>query len=200
MPVPILCHVCHQSRYQVRGPDSYACRTCGSRTTSAEFPVGVDERLIVLEGILQVLAVPDGHQVITPNRRCYAPHLGARLALALRLDRARARAVFAHAEDVEAAEGLLAALDADERGPWVLSPAQLDVLTRAMDVSNALLPSTSRQYPEFDAEIRNAHAMSRRPRRLSAAMPRASRPRTAPTARRDRPCPSRRPCTPSTAW
>ncbi|WP_371642615.1 hypothetical protein [Streptomyces mirabilis] len=85
----------------------------------------------MLAGILQVLAVPDGHQVITPDRRCYAPHLGASLALALRLD--RARAVFPHAEAVEAAEGLLAVLDADERGPCVLSPAQLDVLTRAMD-------------------------------------------------------------------
>ncbi|MFD8219220.1 hypothetical protein ACFV2U_37400 [Streptomyces sp. NPDC059697] len=96
--------------------------------------------------------MPDGHQVITPDRRCYAPHLGASLALALRLD--RARAVFPHAEAV---------LDADERGPWVLSPVQLDVLTRAMDVRNAVLPSTSRQHPEFDAAIRAAHARSRRP-------------------------------------
>ncbi|MFD9465039.1 hypothetical protein [Streptomyces sp. NPDC060027] len=42
-------------------------------------------------------------------RRCYAPHLGASLTLTLRLD--RARPVFPHAE---AAEDLLAVLDADE--------------------------------------------------------------------------------------
>lgn len=71
--------------------------------------------------------------------------------------------MFPHVEAVEAAEDLLAVLDADERRPWVLSPVQLDVLTRAMDVRNAVLPSTSRQHPEFDAAIRGAHTRSRRP-------------------------------------
>jgi hypothetical protein len=33
-----------------------------------------------------------------------------------------------------------------------------------MDVRNALLPSTSRQYPDFDAEIRAARTRSRHPR------------------------------------
>ncbi|MET8030587.1 hypothetical protein [Streptomyces avermitilis] len=51
-----------------------------------------------------------------------------------------------HSRSAAAAEGLLATLDADERGPWVLSPAQLDVLARAMDVRNTVLPSTSRQH------------------------------------------------------
>ncbi|MET9122171.1 hypothetical protein [Streptomyces sp. NPDC004528] len=89
MPVPILCHECRQGRYQARGPDSYACRVCGSPVTAAALPLGDDERFVVLEGILQVLSVPDGHQVITPDRRCHAPHLGASLALALRFDAAR---------------------------------------------------------------------------------------------------------------
>ncbi|MEU9370422.1 hypothetical protein AB0D71_38300 [Streptomyces avermitilis] len=163
MPVPILCHECRQGQYQVRGPDFYACQACGSPITGATLPVEDDERLVVLAGILQVLAVPDGHQVITPDRRCYAPHLGASLALALRLH--RTRAVFPRAEDAAAAEGLLATLDADERGPWVLSPAQLDVLARAMDVRNTVLPSTSRQHPAFDAEIKDARARSRRTQR-----------------------------------
>lgn len=59
-------------------------------------------------------------------------------------------------------EGLLALLDADERGPRVLSPVQLDVPIPAMDVRSAVLPSTSRQHPTFDAEIREAHARRRR--------------------------------------
>jgi len=55
---------------------------------------------------------------------------------------------------------------AAERGPWVLSPAQLGVLTRAMDVRNALPPSAARQYPGFAAEIRAAHTRSRHPRAM----------------------------------
>ncbi|MFF9171855.1 hypothetical protein ACF1AY_35805 [Streptomyces sp. NPDC014776] len=43
----------------------------------------------------------------------------------------------------------------------MLSPGQLDVLARAMDLRSALLPSTSRQHPEFDAEVRAAHFRSR---------------------------------------
>ncbi|MER6405866.1 hypothetical protein ABT269_20480 [Streptomyces viridosporus] len=46
----------------------------------------------------------------------------------------------------------------------MLSPEQLDVLTRAMDVRNARLPSTARQRPDLDAEIRAAHTRSRPPR------------------------------------
>ncbi|MGW2563429.1 hypothetical protein ACWCXB_30240 [Streptomyces sp. NPDC001514] len=161
MPVPILCHICHGGRYAPRDPGSYACRSCGSLVTESTFPVQSDERLVVLADVLQVLAVPDGHQVITPTRRCHAPHLGARLILALRLD--RTHPAYRRTEDVRAAEGLLAVLDADEQGPWVLTPEQLDVLTRAMDIRNALLPSASRQHPEFDAEIRTAHHRSRRP-------------------------------------
>ncbi|MEU8952015.1 hypothetical protein [Streptomyces sp. NPDC048489] len=162
MPVPILCHECRQGRYQARGPDSYACRVCGSLVTAAAFPLGDDERLVVLEGILQIPAVPDGHQVLTPGRRCHAPHLGASLALALRFN--EAHRPFPPGTAGPAAE-LLAMLDADERGPWVLSPVQLDALTRAMDFRYAALPSASRQYPEFDAEIRDAHARSQRAHR-----------------------------------
>jgi hypothetical protein len=125
-------------------------------------PVQSDERLVVLAGVLQILTVPDGHQVITPDRRCHAPHLGASLSLALRVN--RMHPVFRQAEDVGTAEDLLSVLDADERGPWVLSPAQLGVLTRAMDVRNALLPSAARCYPDFDAGIRAAHSRSRHPR------------------------------------
>ncbi|MFF9410435.1 hypothetical protein ACF1B0_33650 [Streptomyces anandii] len=161
MPVPILCHICHGGRYEPRDPGSYACRPCGNRAAESTFPVQSDERLVVLAGVLQVLTVPDGHQVITPTRRCHAPHLGASLVLALRLN--RTHPVYRRAEDVQAAEDLLAALDADEQGPWVLSPAQLGVLTRAMDVRDALLPSASRQHPDLDAEIRAAHLRSQRP-------------------------------------
>ncbi|OIJ93226.1 hypothetical protein BIV25_25940 [Streptomyces sp. MUSC 14] len=126
------------------------------------FAVQSDERLVVIAGIFHVLAVPDAHQVVTPDRRCHAPHLGASLTLALRLN--RTHPVFRQAADVRTAEDLLSALDADERGPWVLSPAQLGVLTRAMDLRDALLPSASRQHPGLDAEIRSAHARSRRTR------------------------------------
>jgi hypothetical protein len=115
----------------------------------------------MLAGVLQILTVPDGHQVITPDRRCHAPHLGASLSLALRVN--RTHPVFRQAEDVSTAEDLLSVLDADERGPWVLSSAQLWVLTKAMDVRYALLPSAARQYPDFDAEIRAAHTRSRHP-------------------------------------
>ncbi|MFF2217574.1 hypothetical protein [Streptomyces antibioticus] len=160
MPVPILCHVCHGGLYRPESPGAYRCRSCGSPATESTFPVQSDERLVVLAGVLQVLSVPDGHQVIAPDRRCYAPHLGASLSLALRAN--RTRPVFRQAEDVATAEDLLSALDADERGPWVLSPAQLGVLTRAMDVRYALLPSTSRQYPDFDEEIRAALTRSSR--------------------------------------
>ncbi|MET8411715.1 hypothetical protein ABZV34_27080 [Streptomyces sp. NPDC005195] len=104
--------------------------------------------------------MPDGHQVVTPDRRVYAPHLGASLALALRIH--AARGVFPSPRAAATAAGVLAMLDVDERGPWVLAPAQLDALTRAMDVRYAALPSASRQYPEFDAEIRDADARSRR--------------------------------------
>ncbi|WP_331740703.1 hypothetical protein OG613_46950 (plasmid) [Streptomyces sp. NBC_00015] len=145
---------------RVQGPDFYTCQHCGSRITGTTLAVEDDERLVVIEGILKILAVPDGHQVITPERRCHAPHLGASLALALRLN--GVRAVFPGTEAVKAAEGLRTALDADKRGPWVLSPVYLDALTRAMDVRNAVLPSASRQHPAFDAEIRDAHARSRR--------------------------------------
>jgi hypothetical protein len=162
VPVPILCHVCQSGRFQPDGPGAYRCRSCGSPATESAFPVRSDERLVVLAGVLQVLTVPDGHQVITPDRRCHAPHLGASLSLALRVN--RTHPVFRQAEDVSTAEDLLSVLDADERGPWVLSPEQLGVLTRAMDVRNALLPSASRQYPDFDAEIRAAHTRSRHPR------------------------------------
>lgn len=162
MPTPILCDVCHSGRYQPESQGSYRCRSCGSPATESTFPVQSDERLVVIAGILQVLTVPDRHQVITPDRRCYAPHLGASLSLALRLN--RTHPVFRNAEDTSTAENLLSVLDADERGPWVLSPAQLGVLTRVMDVRNALLPSTSRQHPAFDAEIRTAHTRSRHPR------------------------------------
>lgn len=63
--------------------------------------------------------------------------------------------MFRQAEDVATTEDLLSVLDADERGPWVLSPAQLGVLTRAMDVRYALLPSTSRQYEaQTGAQVR----------------------------------------------
>ncbi|MFJ9359414.1 hypothetical protein [Streptomyces mirabilis] len=86
-PPRFLCHDCRQGRYQVRGLHSYACPSCGSRATGAAFPVDDDEQLIVLAGVLQVLTVPHGHQVISPTRRCHAPHVGASLALALRLDR-----------------------------------------------------------------------------------------------------------------
>ncbi|MFJ8364508.1 hypothetical protein [Streptomyces sp. NPDC093984] len=85
MPVPILCHICHGGRYEPRNPGSYACRSCGNRATESTFPVQSDERLVALAGVLQVLTVPDGHQVITPTRRCHAPHLGASLVLALRV-------------------------------------------------------------------------------------------------------------------
>ncbi|WP_331751906.1 hypothetical protein OG713_46015 (plasmid) [Streptomyces sp. NBC_00723] len=162
MPVPILCHVCHSGRYRPENAGVYRCRSCGSRATDSTFPVQSDERLVVLAGELQILTVPNGHQVITPDRRCYAPHLGASLSIALRVH--RTRPVFRQIEDVGTAEDLLSVLDADERGPWVLSPAQLGVLTRAMDVRNASLPSASRQYPDFDAEIRAAHTRSRHPR------------------------------------
>ncbi|WP_128380272.1 hypothetical protein [Streptomyces cavernae] len=162
MPVPILCHVCHGGRYQPENPGTYRCRSCGSPATESTFPVQSDERLVVLAGVLQILTVPNGHQVIAPDRRCYAPHLGASLSLALRVN--RTHPVFRQAEDIGTAEDLLSVLDADERGPWVLSPTQLEVLTRAMDVRNALLPSASRQYPDFDAEIRAAHTRSRHPR------------------------------------
>lgn len=162
MPVPIPCHLCDGGRYEPEGPGAYRCRSCGSPATESSFPVQHDERLVVLAGVLHVLTVPDGHQVITPDRRCRAPHLGASLSLALRVN--RTHPVFRRVEDVGTAEDLLSVLDADERGPWMLSPAQLGVLTRAMDVRNALLPSAARQYPDFDAEIRAAHARSRRPR------------------------------------
>ncbi|MGP4089560.1 hypothetical protein [Streptomyces sp. KR55] len=72
--------------------------------------------------------------------------------------------VLRDAGDIRAAESLLAVLDSGERGPWVPSPGQPGILTRAMDVRNALPPSASRQHPDFDAEIRAAHARSRRPR------------------------------------
>lgn len=104
--------------------------------------------------------MPDGHQVITPARRCHAPHLGAGLVLALGLN--RTHAVYRRAEDLRAAEELLAVLDADEQGPWVLSPEQLAALTRAVVVRNSLLPSASRQHPDLDAEIRAAYVRSRR--------------------------------------
>jgi len=161
MPVPILCHVCHEGRYAPREPGLYACRSCGNRATASAFPVRSDERLVALAGVLQVLVVPVGHQVIAPTRRCHAPHLGAGLVLALRLS--RTHPVYRRPEDIETAESLLATLDADDQGPWALSPEQLDVLTRAMDVRNALLPSASRQHPDFDAEIRAAHTRSRPP-------------------------------------
>ncbi|MGW2492387.1 hypothetical protein ACWCV9_34985 [Streptomyces sp. NPDC001606] len=160
MPVPILCHICHGGRYEPRDPGSYACRSCGNRATESTFPVQSDERLVVLAGVLQVLAVPDGHQVITPTRRCHAPHLGASLVLALR--RNRTHPVYRRAEDLRAAEELLAVLDADEQGPWVLSPERLAVLARAVVVRNSLLPSASRQHPDLDAEIRAAYVRSRR--------------------------------------
>ncbi|MFD9441912.1 hypothetical protein ACFWBR_27680 [Streptomyces sp. NPDC060006] len=162
MPVPILCHVCHGGRYQPENPGTCRCRSCGSPATESTFPVQSDERLVVLAGVLQVLTVPNGHQVIAPDRRCYAPHLGASLSLALRVN--RTHPVFRQAEDIGTAEDLLSVLDADERSPWVLAPSQLEVLTRAMDVRNALLPSAARQYPDFDAEIRAAHTRSRHPR------------------------------------
>jgi hypothetical protein len=162
VPVPILCHVCRGGRYRPESLGTYRCRSCGSPATESTFPVQSDERLVVLAGVLQILSVPHGHQVITPDRRCYAPHLGVSLSLALRVN--RTHPVFRQAEDVGTAEDLLSVLDADERGPWVLSPAQLGVLTRAMDVRNALLPSAARQYPDFDAEIRAARTRSRHPR------------------------------------
>ncbi|MFE4703056.1 hypothetical protein ACFRIC_38870 [Streptomyces sp. NPDC056738] len=160
MPVPLICDWCHEGRYQVRAADTYACQACGNQSTRAALPVGDHERLVTAAGILQILDVPDGHQVITPDRRCYAPHLGASLTLALRLHRAR-RTVFSRPEEAEAAD-LPALLDADESGPWVLSPLQLGALTRAMDVRSAALPSAARQHPEFDAEVRKAHADSQR--------------------------------------
>ncbi|MFJ5779323.1 hypothetical protein [Streptomyces sp. NPDC093094] len=69
--------------------------------------------------------------MITPTRRSHAPHLGASLALALRLN--RARPARGSAVDVRAAEDLPALSGTDADGPWVLSLHQLDVLTRAMD-------------------------------------------------------------------
>ncbi|TLS45789.1 hypothetical protein FE633_13610 [Streptomyces montanus] len=162
MPVPIPCRACHGGHYQPESPGSFHCGSCGSPATESTFRLQSDERLIVHAGVLQILTVPEGHQVITPDRRCHAPHLGASLTLALRLN--RTHPVFRQTEDIQTAESLLAALDADERGPWVLSPAQLGVLTRAMDVRNALLPSASRRHPDFDAEIRAAHTRSRHPR------------------------------------
>ncbi|MEH0433915.1 hypothetical protein QBB34_48000 [Streptomyces stelliscabiei] len=123
MPVPILCHVCHGGRHQPENPGTYRCRSCGSPATESTFPVQSDERLVVLAGVLQVLAVPNGHQVIAPDRRCYAPHLGASLSLALRVN--RTHPVFRQAEGIGTAEDLLSVLDADERDPWVLSPTQL---------------------------------------------------------------------------
>ncbi|MGW4102019.1 hypothetical protein [Streptomyces sp. NPDC004976] len=101
MPVPILCHFCHEGRYTPRGPGLYAYRSCGTQATAAAFPVQSDERLVVLAGVLQVLAVPDGHQVITPTRRCHAPHLGAGPALALRLS--RTQPVYRRPEDIATA-------------------------------------------------------------------------------------------------
>ncbi|MER7982459.1 hypothetical protein [Streptomyces sp. NPDC095817] len=160
MPVPILCDWCREGRFQVRGADAYACQVCGNQATSAAFPVGDDERLVTVAGLLQILAVPDGYQVITPDRRCYAPHLEASLALALRMHQAR-RTVFGRPEEVETAEDLRSLLEADVFGPWVLSPLQLGTLVRAMDVRSAVLPSTARQHPEFDAEVRKAYAASR---------------------------------------
>ncbi|MEU5225271.1 hypothetical protein AB0G55_21890 [Streptomyces toyocaensis] len=96
--------------------------------------------------------------MITLTRRRHAPHLGAGLALTLRPS--RTQPVYRRPEAVATAESLLAVLDADEQGPWVLSPEQLDVLTRAMDVRSARLPSTARQHPDFDAAIRAAHTHS----------------------------------------
>lgn len=154
MPVPVVCHECGAGRFRVQGADTYACRSCGFQAAASQF--------VVVAGILQVLTVPDGHQVITPTLRTHAPHLGASLALALRLD--MNRPVFRDVEAVREAEHLLVALDVDERGPWVLSPVQLEALTRAMDARYALLPSASRYHPAFDAEIRAAHARSRHPR------------------------------------
>lgn len=162
MPVPVVCHECGAGRFRGHGADTYACRSCGFQAAASQFVVQSDERLVVVAGILQVLTVPDGHQVITPTLRSHAPHLGANLALALRLD--MNCPVFHDVEAVREAEHLLAALDVDERGPWVLSPVQLEALTRAMDARYALLPSASRYHPAFDAEIRAAHARSRHPR------------------------------------
>lgn len=170
MPVPILCDWCHEGHYQVRGADAYACQVCGNPATSAAFPVGGDERLVTVAGVLQILAVPDDHQVITPDRRCHAPHLGASLALALRMHRAR-RPVFAGPEEVEAAEHLLSHLEADAVGPWVLSPLQLGTLVRAMDVRSAVLPSTARQHADFDGEVRQAHADSQASAPSTASTP-----------------------------
>ncbi|MFE4579511.1 hypothetical protein [Streptomyces chartreusis] len=161
MPVPKLCLICHGGRYKPRDPGFYAFRSCGNRATESTFPVQSDERLVVLASVLQVLTVPDGHQVITPTRRCHAPHFGTSLVLALRLN--QTHPVYRRTEDVQAAEDLLAVLDVDEQGPWVLPPEQLGVLTRAMDIRDALLPSASRQHPDLDAEIRAAHIRSQRP-------------------------------------
>jgi hypothetical protein len=164
VPIPVLCDACLDGRYQPEGPGSYRCGSCGAAVAESAFTVPSGERLAVIAGVLQVLSVPDGHQVVAPDRRCQAPHLGASLSLALRV--ARTRPVFRQPGDVGEAEKLLSVLDADDRGPWVLSPEQLGVLTRAMDVRYALMPSASRQYPEFDAEIRAAHARCQRPRSI----------------------------------
>jgi hypothetical protein len=93
---------------------------CKHQATESTFPVPSDERLVVLAGVLQVLTVPDGHQIITPTRRCHAPHLGASLALALRLN--QTHPVYRHPEDIPVAEDLLAILDTDEQGPLGLVP------------------------------------------------------------------------------
>ncbi|MGW5657194.1 hypothetical protein [Streptomyces humi] len=161
MPVPIACQACLIGRYVPRSPDSYRCRSCGSVVTEAELPVQDGEQLVVHAGVLRVLCVPPGHEVVTPSRRSHAAHLGASLSLALRAN--RTHPVFQRPGDVRTAQDLLAVLDDDGEGPWVLSARQLSVLTRAMDVRYALLPSAARTHPDLDAEIRAALARRRRP-------------------------------------
>ncbi|MFJ8158522.1 hypothetical protein [Streptomyces sp. NPDC094468] len=170
MPVPVACEVCLTGRYTPHGPGLYRCRSCGSQVTRDELSVQPDEQVTVHAGVLQVLHVPPGHEVITPSRRSQAAHLGASLALALRAN--PARPVFAP-EDVRTAQELLTDLDADAEGPWVLSAEQLAVLAQAMEVRYALLPSAARAHPDCDAQVRTALA------RATGAPPRSQRPRRA---------------------
>ncbi|WP_371647781.1 MULTISPECIES: hypothetical protein [unclassified Streptomyces] len=67
---------------------------------------------------------------------------------------------------------------ADGRGPRVLSGQQLGILTRAMDVRYALLPSAARQRPGLEAETRAAHRRSRHPSPAPEETARTPRPNT----------------------
>ncbi|MFE4755999.1 hypothetical protein ACFRIB_38200 [Streptomyces mirabilis] len=161
MSVPLACLECRSGRYTPDGRRAglYVCGTCRHSLPEAEARavMEADERLVLRRGILHILSVPDGHHVITPTRRAQGAHLAACLALALRFP------VFPDADRVRSARRLLTALDSDESGPWVLSPAELATLISAMDFRNTVIPSTARQHVDFDAQVRAAYSAPEMP-------------------------------------